>query len=130
MRETSEGAITLTGSTGSVTMDGFAGIVDVAGINGGEDGRLLISVGQLSAMPLYVMQSANVPALYITSDDAADEGRDFVDASKSNETTAQMKLVDEDGTVIYDNALTQVKARGNTTFANSPKKSYQIKLDK
>ena len=130
MRETSEGAITLTGSTGSVTMDGFAGIVDVAGINGGEDGRLLISVGQLSAMPLYVMKSANVPALYITSDDAADEGRDFVDASKSNETTAQMKLVAEDGTVIYDNALTQVKARGNTTFANSPKKSYQIKLDK
>ena len=31
---------------------------------------------------------------------------------------------------IYDGALTQIKARGNSTFKYYPKKSYQIKLDK
>lgn len=30
---------------------------------------------------------------------------------------------------MYDGALTQLKARGNTTFTNAEKKSYQIKLD-
>ena len=39
-----------------------------------------------------------------------------------------MQMVAEDGIVLYADALTQLKARGNTTFTNSPKKSYQIKL--
>ena len=40
-----------------------------------------------------------------------------------------MLLVGADGSVIYDGSLTQLKARGNSTFTYAPKKSYQIKLD-
>ena len=35
-----------------------------------------------------------------------------------------------DGKVVYDGKLTQIKGRGNSTWVQSAKKSYQIKLDK
>ena len=128
VRGSESGTIKLTGDAGSVTLSSLSGTVDMTEITGGAGGQVMVSLDDLDAMPVYVMQSGNISALYITSDDAANEGRNFVDASKSNKTTAQMKLVGEDGTVVYDGALTQVKARGNTTFVNAEKKSYQIKL--
>ena len=86
-----------------------------------------VAAGEYRAMTIRVRKSASIPSMFITSDDPA-QGRDWVDASKSNETTAQMTLIAADGTEIYSGALTQVKARGNSTFAHFPKKSYQIKL--
>ena len=74
--------------------------------------------------------TSEIPTIYLTSSDPANEGRAFVDASKSNVTAGFMKLTDSDGTTVYDGALTQIKARGNSTFTYADKKSYQIKLDK
>lgn len=91
------------------------------------NGRVMVRIGEAAESPLYIMQSSGIPAMYITSDNP-EEGRAFVDADKSNVTTAQMQMVAEDGTVLYEDALTQLKARGNTTFTYFPKKSYQIKL--
>ena len=91
---------------------------------------LTVLINGKAAGTVCVAQSENLSALYITSDDPSAQGRDFVDASKSNIATAQMLLVDKDGKAVYDGALTQLKARGNTTFTVAEKKSYQIKLDK
>ena len=88
-----------------------------------------IAVGEYGAMSVKVLQSTNIPSLFITSDDQA-QGRDYVDSNKNNETTGQMTLTGASGAVLYDGALTQIKARGNSTFAHYEKKSYQIKLDK
>lgn len=130
LREDVKDAITLTGTAGSITVNGLSGEVDLTKVTGNANGRIMISIGDLTPMPLYVMHSNNVSALYITSDDPSNHGRSFVDASKSNKATAKMKLVSESGSVIYDDKLSQIKARGNTTFVNAEKKSYQIKLNK
>ena len=77
----------------------------------------------------FIMQGSDIPTIYLHSDRSR-EGRRWVDSSKKNETTGSMELVSAEGKTIYDGALTQIKARGNSTFAHYPKKAYQIKLDK
>lgn len=106
--------------------------VNVTKLADADDGlyTLTVLINGKAAGTVCVAQSENLNALYITSDDPSAQGRDFVDASKSNIATAQMLLVDKDGKAVYDGALTQLKARGNTTFTVAEKKSYQIKLDK
>ncbi len=74
----------------------------------------------------YIMQGSDIPTMYLTSSDAA-HGRTWVDKSKKNETTGSMKMISADGTAIYDGGLTEIKARGNSTFGYD-KKPYQIKL--
>lgn len=80
-------------------------------------------------MRIRIMRGEEIPSLYLSSYDP-EKGREWVDTSKKNEATGSMKLVAADGHVIYDGALTQIKPRGNSTFAHYPKKAYQIKLDK
>jgi len=126
--------VIVSGSKGSAEVDaanGHRGVVDITSIaDANADGTYTVgvSVGDYSAMDVILMKASNVPDLFLTSDDES-QNRGFVDADKSNEATAQMLLTGADGTVIYDGALTQLKARGNSTFAYYPKKSYQIKLD-
>lgn len=86
-----------------------------------------IAAGQYKAMEVKVLRSSSIPSMFITSDDPS-QGREYVDASKTNETTARMTLTGTDGAVLYSGALAQIKARGNSTFAHFEKKSYQIKL--
>ena len=124
-------SITLTGNRGSVTLSGTEDTVDVTSIadKQGTDGYVVgVSVNGLSELPVYIMQ-ASVPALFLHSADPETKGRSYIDASKDNKTKGTMLLLGEDGKAVYDGALTQIKARGNTTFTNSPKKAYQIKLD-
>ena len=106
--------------------------VNVTKLADADDGlyTLTVLINGKAAGTVCVAQSENLSALYITSDDPSAQGRDFVDANKSNIATAQMLLVDKDGKAVYDGALTQLKARGNTTFTVAEKKSYQIKLGK
>lgn len=117
------------GTKGTQTLDGAA--VNVTKLADAQDGLydLAVLVNGQKAAVVHIAQSANINALYITSDDPATQGRDFVDASKSNIATGKLLVVDKDGKTVYDGALTQLKARGNTTFTNAEKKSYQIKLD-
>ncbi len=121
--------VELQGAKGTQPMDGSA--VNVTKLAGAQDGLydLTVLINGQTAATVHVAQSANIGALYITSDDPAAQGRDFVDASKSNIATGNLLAVDKDGNKVYDGALTQLKARGNTTFTNAEKKSYQIKLD-
>lgn len=80
-----------------------------------------------SIVRFYVMQGSPIPTMYLSSNDST-QGREWVDKSKKNEATGAMKLIAADGASIYDGGLTQIKARGNSTFTYYPKKAYQIKL--
>ena len=75
---------------------------------------------------LAVMQSKNVPALFITTSSGSLKS---IHASKENQETGTLVMLNADGTLEYDGLLTQIKGRGNSTFPLS-KKPYQIKLDK
>ena len=97
----------------------------------GDGSRILtlttVKGGTETSYDIYVMQSANIPSVFITSSDPS-HGRSYVDESKSNKATGSMTMLTSSGSVVYDGGLNQIKARGNTTF-NADKKAYQIKLN-
>lgn len=82
----------------------------------------------VSGKNLIVMKSENIRALFYVSDDPVNAGRPFVDAVKGNEAEGKMSLVGADGEVDYTDKVSEIKARGNSTFTKSPKKAYQFKL--
>ena len=74
---------------------------------------------------LTVIRGSELPALFLEVDR---EELKKVNGSKNNEITEGRAVFEEaDGSVTYDGALTQLKGRGNNTFAYS-KKPYQMKL--
>jgi hypothetical protein len=75
---------------------------------------------------LAVMQSINVPALFLSTESGS---LDSIHASKENQEPGSLVLINNDGSLGYDGKLTQVKGRGNSTFPLN-KKPYQIKLEK
>ena len=127
-------AITLQGQKGSVTIGYSSGAhaqsVDLTALTDKDsDGRYLLEVamGNNAPFTLVIMQGSQIPSIYLTSDDPA-YGRDYIEAIKGNEATAQMQMIAADGSSIYHGALTEIKARGNSTFTYYDKKAYQIKL--
>ena len=127
--EQSERALALEGNLGSCELNGP---VDVTALSSENEGTytLIIRDDNTSEMfPIKIMCAACQPSVFLYSADRENEGRDFVDASKSNVTTGSMSMVDNNGDVLNID-LTQIKARGNSTFYGTDKKSYQIKLSK
>ena len=78
------------------------------------------------AYTLKVMQSANIPAMFLSTASGSVES---IHKSKDNEEKGRMAMLDAAGSLLYDGELSQIKGRGNYTFTLS-KKPYQIKLDK
>ena len=77
-----------------------------------------------AATPITVHQSATVPAMYITTG----SGLDDIEADKDfKDVGATMAMVDASAATTYNNALSEMKGRGNSTWGY-PKKPYQIKL--
>lgn len=122
--------VMLSGNKGMTYLSDAVDVTAVAAV--GADGyrEITASVGKgKQPLTFRVMQASELPALYLTSKDAANKGISYVDADKSHVVKdAQMELVAANGTSIYNGGLTQLKARGNSTFTYAPKKSYQIKL--
>lgn len=122
--------VMLSGNKGMTYLSDAVDVTAVAAV--GADGyrEITASVGKgKQPLTFRVMQASELPALYLTSKDAANKGISYVDADKSHVVKdAQMELVAANGTSIYNGGLTQLKARGNSTFTYTPKKSYQIKL--
>ena len=122
--------VLLTGDKGTAYLQGTVDLTAVAAANADGYREITASVGKgKQPLTFRVMQASELPALYLTSKDAANEGLSYVDADKSHVVKdAQMELIAADGTSIYNGGLTQLKARGNSTFTYAEKKSYQIKL--
>lgn len=76
---------------------------------------------------LKIYRGSKIPAIFITVDAKAFQK---INKSKKN-VIAEGRIVytEVDGTVSYDGEITQMKGRGNNTFAYK-KKPYQIKLEK
>ena len=120
--------VLLTGDKGTAYLQGTVDLTAVAAANADGYREITASVGKgKQTLTFRVMQASAIPTMYLTSRDAA-QGRDWVDASKSNAATGTMNLIGADGAPVYSGELKQIKARGNSTFTYTPKKSYQIKL--
>ncbi len=86
--------------------------------------KYTVTCGKLS-YSLTVMQSKNVPAMFIQTESGSLKR---IHASRDNKETGFLSMLNADGTLEYEGKLAQMKGRGHSSFAN-PKKPYQIKLD-
>ena len=120
--------ISLSGNKGTVYWSSSVDLTAVAGVNAAGYREITASVGTGKTMTFRVMQASPISTVYLTSSNSA-QGRDWVDASKQNIATGSMSMVSADGGSIYSGGLKQIKARGNSTFTYTDKKSYQIKLN-
>lgn len=120
--------IALSGSKGTVYWSSFVDLTAVADVNAAGYREITASVGSGQTMTFRVMQASPISTVYLTSSNSA-QGRDWVDRDKKNITTGSMSMVSADGGSIYSGELKQIKARGNSTFTYTDKKSYQIKLN-
>lgn len=122
--------VLLTGDKGTAYLQGIVDLTAVAAANADGYREITASVGKgADTLTFRVMQASGLPTLYLTSADSANRGLAYVDGSKNNVVTdAAMALIAANGTSIYNGGLTQLKARGNSTFTYAEKKSYQIKL--
>ena len=78
-------------------------------------------------LPVKILRSENLPALFLTSADPTKD-RAWVEQNKSNKAKGSAVMTDAGGAVVYDGGLKQIKGRGNSTWSY-PKKPYQIKLE-
>lgn len=76
---------------------------------------------------LYVMQSANLPALFLETDSGSIEQ---ICADKEFEENGNLTVLDEEGRLQLNIGLSGVKGRGNTSFNNYEKKPFSIKTRK
>lgn len=124
-----KGSIVLSGSKGEVTLTDYedqVNVLEIAALSGGCY-SLTAQIGNGTALNFKIMHASGIPTMYLTSG-VEGQDREYVDADKSHETTGSLLMVQDDGTPVYTGSLKQIKARGNSTFAHYPKKSYQIKL--
>lgn len=119
--------VMLSGNQGMTYLSDAVDVTAVAAVDADGYREITASVGKGQPMTFRVMQASAIPTMYLTSSGAA-QGRDWVDASKSNAATGTMNLIGADGAPVYSGELKQIKARGNSTFTYAEKKSYQIKL--
>lgn len=125
--------VTISGNLGSTSSSLTSGAntlsLNMSSIASKTDGcyKVKVAFGSYDAMEILFMQGSQIPSMFIMSEDLA-KGREFVDSVKGNEATGTMVLVNAAGSQIYNGALTEIKARGNSTFYWYDKKAYQIKL--
>lgn len=87
----------------------------------------IMSDGTMNNYSLNIMQSSNVPSMFIKSKDPVKKGLAYVYEIKGNKGEGDLDFVGADGAVIYSGSLTQIKGRGNSTWA-AYKRPFQIKL--
>lgn len=120
-------SVALSADKGTVTIASGEAF-DLTAICTAKNGEYTVTFADGSV--LIIMKSANVRALFYVSDDPVSKGIAWVDAVKGNEAEGNMSVVGLDGEVEHSDKITEIKARGNSTFTRSDKKAYQFKLDK
>jgi len=118
----------LWGRRGYTVLSQSVDITSISKMDGGYKYAIEAFFADDTQYSFYIMQAENIPTIYLTSDDVTKD-REWVDSSKKNKTSMHVKFIAADGNIIYDDEIKEIKARGNSTFTYSPKKSYQIKLN-
>ncbi len=111
-------------ASNDVTLDG-APVVSGESAAAFTEGEHTLVCGSRS-YPLTVMLSANIPAVYLTTESGS---LDYIHASKENKEPGSIRVY-ENGVKTTDSALKQIKGRGNWTWTYYAKKPYNIKYDK
>jgi glucan-binding YG repeat protein len=127
-----------TATNGATTVTIYAGESTLETITSGEKTDI---ISQLTSMPIRfafnngvsldnvrVFVGSTIASMHISLQ-AGDFDAVFNDPTHETGKPAKMMLINPDGTVNYNNALTSIKGRGNATWGY-PKRGYNIKLDK
>lgn len=77
-----------------------------------------------------VMQSGNITSVHFVSANPETEGMSWVHSNKNNKASGKVFVFDKDFNCVYDGNVDALKGRGNTSWAFTQKKSYQMKLKK
>ena len=77
---------------------------------------------------IIIMKSENIKSLFIVSENPEEKGRAWIDTSKSNKAKGNIVYIDAEGNVVNADEMTEIKARGNSTFTDFEKKAYQFKI--
>lgn len=77
-----------------------------------------------------VMYSSKIPSLHFYSDNPSEKGRPYVHSIKGNKASGEVYLCGSDFSLLYHGNVDELKGRGNSTWAHTDKKPYQIKLSK
>jgi hypothetical protein len=72
-----------------------------------------------------VMRSRSIPSLFLTTRSGEN---DYIQADKNNSESGEIVLKSENGSILYAGEVSDLKCRGNSTFNDSMKKPYRIKL--
>ena len=107
-----------------VTLDGVSVVPGASAVAFTAGEHTLVCGTQ--SYPLTVMLSANIPAVYITTQSGS---LDYIHANKENKEPGTIRVY-ENGALTLDKELKQIKGRGNSTWTAYPKKPYNIKFDK
>mgnify|MGYP003294740920 CR=1 FL=1 len=81
----------------------------------------LAESGEDYQQEIIIMKSENISSLFIVSEDPVNNGRSWVDTSQSNKAKGSMVFLNADGTVRHADEMTEIKARGNSTFTDFTK---------
>lgn len=92
----------------------------------GSGKELQISLSKGGTIKLNVLQSANIPSVFIATESG---NLNAVHANKDYKEAGSMAVVKEDQTIDFNGSLKHIKGRGNATWGYA-KKPYNIKLDK
>ncbi|MCH5286943.1 MAG: CotH kinase family protein [Christensenellaceae bacterium] len=90
-----------------------------------QPGQTVTVTAPAGSYPLTVLQSENIPALFLAT---ASGKSDYIHDSKANREPGALLMVAADGQAVYSGGLEQLRIRGNTT-AHYEKKPYQFKLE-
>lgn len=90
---------------------------------------LWVRLGGTTEARLTVMKSSGIRSVFVSADHDISYVNSSASHSVSDSGTVTVLSPDADD-VIYDGALDAIRGRGNTTWTNSEKKPYQMKLSK
>lgn len=90
---------------------------------------LWVRLGGTTEAQLTVMKSSVIRSVFVSADHDISYVNSSASHSVSDSGTVTVLSPDADD-VIYDGALDAIRGRGNTTWTNSEKKPYQMKLSK
>lgn len=105
------------------------GVANLDGTVPQSGATLWVRLGGTTEARLTVMKSSGIRSVFVSADHDISYVNSSASHSVSDSGTVTVLSPDTDD-VIYDGALDAIRGRGNTTWTNSEKKPYQMKLSK
>lgn len=105
------------------------GVANLDGTVPQSGATLWVRLGGTTEARLTVMKSSGIRSVFVSADHDISYVNSSASHSVSDSGTVTV-LSPDTGDVIYDGALDAIRGRGNTTWTNSEKKPYQMKLSK